>query len=153
MNLNPIEEQELKQNPPGTVPTTPEQFQLRLEIAKKICQFFNESDPTMTEDVRKVYEEYPMWGFYVNGDGSCPRRSYGVCFKKTEDSDENIPALHMITAHLFWINDVMGGVEVSSIRRVDAWSENNQSMIAMCGSPQMFLDPLGFFLPLSQRAL
>lgn len=149
MNLTENEAQELKQNPPGTVPTTPEQFQLRLKIAKTMCKYFNEEDPTMTEEVRAVYEKYPMWGFYVDENGSCPRRSYGVGF--IEKGSEEVEGLHMVTAHLFFINDVIGGVEASTVRRVDEWDEASRNIINMCNMPGMFLDPLGFLLPLSQN--
>lgn len=155
MNLTEAEQKELKENPPGTTPKTPEQFQLRLEIAKKMCTFFNENDPTMSDEVRDVYTKYPMWGFYVNEDGLCPRRSYGVCFyppSDTTDESAKIPALHMVTAHIFFINDVVGGVEASTVRRIDAWSESNLNLINLCSSPGIFLDPLGFWLPLSQNA-
>jgi len=150
MDLSEAEQKEMKDFPPGTVPKTSEQFQLRLEIAKKMCKFFNDNDPTMDDEIRAVYEKYPMWGFYVNQDGSCPRRAYGVCF--IEKDGQKVEALHMVTAHICFINDVIGGVEASEVRRIDSWSDTNLSIFSMCPNPGIFMDPIGFILPLSQTS-
>jgi len=152
--LNSDECEEYRKNPPGTIPKYDEQFELRLSIAKKICEHFNKNDVSMSDEMREIYIKYPMWGFYVNkaeedGDGisTCPRRSYGVC--KYVDQTYG---LHMVTAHIGWINDVVGGVEVSSVERIERWDENSIGIINLSNNPGVFLDPIGFMVPLFQQA-
>lgn len=148
--LTPAEYLEYTDNPPrlDVRHLTDEQFATRLAIAKKLCRFFLNEDHDLTDDTRAIYESHPMWGFYVNKCGArCPRRAYGVCIDA-----ERRPRLHACTAHIGWTNDVVGGVPTDDVRMVDRWDDEAMSLIQLCNAPGVFVDPLGFLLPLEQEA-
>lgn len=155
IRLDEQEQKELADHPisPTFKLESEEQFELRLRIAQKMCRFFLEADKTVTPEHRAIYEAYPMWGFYTNHEGSCPRRIYGVCTVIDTNTGERVPSLHAVTAHLFWNNDVVGGVAARDVVRVERWNDANLSIIDTCGAPGAFRDPLGFMLVLEEHAL
>lgn len=162
LGLTEEEQRELDTNPvsPEFVPSTPEQFALRLSIAKKLCAYALDNDPTLTADMRAIYEMYPMWGFYETAANrsddataaALPRRSYGVFKFADSGNGEEVAGLYMVTAHFFWVNDVVGGVPASKMVRVEQWSETSKTIIATCGAPGTFLDPLGFLIEVGRHA-
>lgn len=162
MNLTEEEKRELETYPVSNnfVPQSPEQFAMRLSIAKKFCAYALENDSTLTPEMRAIYEQYPLWGFYESADYRAddastypiPRRSYGVMKVHDAESGEPQSALHMVTAHFFWVNDVVGGVTTSEVTRVDQWSDRAKDTIRFCLAPGIFLDPLGFLIPVRQHA-
>jgi hypothetical protein len=147
--LSEEEKEELRKNPPALdfQPATEEQFLFRLSIAKKMCAFFNQVDASMTAEYRAIYEKYPMWAFYESTDpeATLPRRVYGAMVR-VEDDGSIAEAVHAATAHIAWVNYVLGGVLVTQLKRVDRWSENSTMMINMSGAKGMFCDPLGFII-------
>jgi len=145
--LTEEEKEELRKNPPSLdfELVSEEQFLLRLSIAKKMCAFFN--DTSVPPEYRAIYEKYPMWAFYESTDSEAtlPRRVYGAILQTDEDGSKT-EAVHAATAHLLWVNYVVGGVPVTKLKRVDRWNENSEMMIKMSGAKGMFCDPLGFII-------
>lgn len=80
--------------------------------------------------------------------GNCPRRAFGVMVDETTGEG----SLHMVTAHIGWTNQVIGGVACKDLRRVDQWDERCLFLVRSCNQPGTFLDPLGFLHPLRENA-
>lgn len=135
---------ELEAHPIGTIKTDiggTQQFEIRVRIAKKMCQKFLDLEPDMPAQVRQMYEKYPLWKFYcdVGGVTSRPRRMYGV-------ADAEKSTLHMISASMLMISHRIDGVHTSEIMAVDDWTDDQKMIILTTDSPDLFFDPLGFKL-------
>lgn len=89
--------------------------------------------------VKKAYEDFPPWYFYVTKDGDLPKRVYG--FLETGNGEVRA---HTISAMAFICNDTIGGSPLDSLERVHKWSDANLQRIAICGHPSVFTDPYGW---------
>lgn len=139
--LTEEEKAELEAHPMGTIKSdiggTP-QFELRLCIAKKKCQWYLDNDPTLSAEARAMYEKYPMWQFYCNLDMTRPRRMYGVF-----DVEKNL--LYMIGAAYANVYNCLDGFPANDVTTVDRWSHGQ--IVVINTSPKhahLFFDPLGF---------
>lgn len=142
------EDAELKTRPIGGLYSfTEEQLSLRVAIGKKMTAWFCAVDSTMSADVRKVYEDFPMWAFYVTKSSDLPKRSYGVCF-----GEDKKPRLHTAACHIMFTNLTIGGTPVEDLVKVDRWSAEQLARIEFNNDPAIFLDPLGFMIVLRQVA-
>lgn len=142
--LTPEEYKEFTEHKVGTVINMDDQqFNLRLSIAKKMCKVFLDNDPTLNNDAKEMYENYPMWKFYCYKDMSFPQRVYGV-----EDAINK----RLYVAKSFIALTHGSSVNCDEIISVDRWSEDQLRMIKLTQSPTIFLDPLGFLLPVRQFA-
>ncbi len=105
------------------------------------------ADPATPEWTRTLYATYPPWAFYTDTDnGSMCRRIFG--FMQIEG--ETCARAHCITAHLGWINKVVGGVPVTELRAIERWSDEHKAKLRLNNAPGVFLDPLGFTFCLQQ---
>ena len=147
--LSDADRAEVDANPPGEcVIRDAAHFQFRLAIAKRVQEVFLGMDDTLSAECRAIYEQYPLWAFYEDGQGGLPRRAFGV-FVQESESGEKTQSLHMITAHIGWVNKVIGGVECSRVVRVEQWSERARWLISHCKESATFLDPLGYLAVIS----
>ena len=146
--LTEEEKHELHARPVPTEPATEEQLLMRQAIAKKFWEMCLRDDPTLSPEFRAIYAQYPMWKFYTNKEQlhSIARRSYGVAVNANGD-----PVLHMVSCHLLFVNDVIGGVPCAEVFPLDKWSPAHVGFIKLAlSSPEQlylrntFLDPLGF---------
>lgn len=153
-NLTDEETKELKDHPVPCDPVDNDQLRLRQKIGEKLCNFFMQTDSTLTPECKAIYEKYPMWKFYTDTDGtpSMARRSYGVAIGKGGQQ-----LLHMMSMRMLWINDVVGGVPCTEVQALTEWSPEHKKFIAD-SMPQSahdrdaFLDPLGFLFFLDVRS-
>ncbi len=133
------EQSELSVCPISTayVDFTEAQLTVRLQIAKKIHARFMEMDSTMPSWAQEAYTQCPMWGFYthVTHPGSSCMRVYGAM----EDD-----GMHVESAHIWFTNDVIGGVPRDNLVRVDRWSASQKECLRLNNAPGWFLDPIAF---------
>jgi hypothetical protein len=115
---------------------TEEQLVRRVEIAKKYCTFFSNADLTMSLWSRTLYDQYPIWGFYV--DGTCMKRAYGVSHGANGDR------VHTATCMFLMTNLTVGGTPVADLTRVNRWTDAQKASACLNPTPGTFLDPLGF---------
>ena len=143
------EKNELKERPISISlnTLTPDQFEIRKDIAKKFCEFFLENDDTLTSKHKEIYNKYPMWKFYQTIDDEIPKRSYGVASTK-----EGKDVLYTATAQIMMVNYTVGGTLCENLKVVDQWTENQIDKINLSENPGMFIDPLGFMIALSDNA-
>ncbi len=147
-DLTQEENDELENHPIGSILTNIDdtQFELRLGIAKKLCQWFIDNDPNKTDEIKALYKEYPMWKFYCSHDMVKPRRMYGIA-----DSEER--SLFMVSAGFAMVMDNFDGVLTSNLISVDRWTEDQIAMIKTTDSAgPIFFDPLGFLIVVKQYA-
>ncbi len=142
MSTNVLSEQEvaeIKTRPVGLgyVIYSEAQFQLRLSAAKKIWEGYVPSVPSQFVE---AYATHPPWAFYTNADGNIPRRVHGV------DLTMDGVNMKVVSALFFMVNDVIGGVGMADLKRVDRWSDDHLMKILSGPSPGAFTDPLGFVL-------
>ena len=69
-------------------------------------------------------------GFYTEENTQSARRSYGVCEYK-----DNTYGLHMISAMMIVNNDVVGGVPIIHVKRIDNWNDSHYLKINMSPTP------------------
>lgn len=124
---------------------TEAEFQERLRVAKKLCASWS-SDPRsgMTDEQRRIYEQYPMWGFYLV-DG-LPKRVFGIA----GIDGRGDAYLETVSAMMMLNNRTMGGTPGHELQRVDRWPQEAIDRLK-CGAiirPEIYLDPLGFRDPL-----
>lgn len=143
--LTSEESVELNEHPVGTVTyMNDRQFDIRLSIAKKICKFFLENDPSLDDKANTIYQKFSMWKFYCNPNMSLPRRMYGI-----KDIENEI--LSMVTSYIALTYD-SSGISCSDIVSVDRWTEDQIKIIKLTKCPAIFLDPLGFLIVLQKNA-
>jgi hypothetical protein len=137
-------------NSPLMTDMTEEVFQERLAVAKKLCNYYlHHPGSGMDDQQRQAYEQYPMWGFYVDADGSgLARRVFGIAGFE----EDGALRLETVAALILMNNCALNGCAASSIRRVDRWPEEQEAKLrsGMVVKPGMYLDPLGFQQPLFQ---
>ena len=134
------EQKELVARPMGfDGPFTEEQFQIRLNIAKRISKFALAVDFTIGDEHRPIYVNFPLWGFYKQN--GLIKRVFGVGF-----DEENNPRLQTATCFTDSVNLTVGGTSTEDVVRVDNWSNEDKAKIMQSGYPGVFLDPLGFWL-------
>jgi len=124
---------------------TEDQLVVRIGIAKKYCQYLLEADKAMEDRFRKIYEAYPMWGFYKTT--SLLERVCGVCIGEKDEW-----RLHTATCHVFWTNRTVGGTPAKDVVRVERWTAEDKEFMLMNNAPGIFLDPLGFLIVLDEAA-
>lgn len=144
--LTQEENDELDNHPIGSIKKDiggTAQFELRVGIAKKMCQWFLDNDPELTVEMRAMYEKYPMWKFYCNLDMNRPRRMYGV-------ADLEKSSVSMISAIFGMVYHSLDGVLTSDITSVDRWSEKHILVINTTKHAYMFFDPCAFLMIVEQ---
>jgi hypothetical protein len=141
--LSQEERRELEEYPMGTIrePLPPDRLALRRSIAEKQFEVIRSTEwfQERPDPVRAAYEQRPPWKFYTGADGYAVRRVYGVL----ERADGSC-ALHAVTAHYLFVNDVVGGIECADVYEVAGWTEAQHIVISMCPCPSVFLDPCGW---------
>ena len=118
----------------------PDLIARRLIIAKKLTKGFQEVDTTLTPVMRKIYEENPLWAFYVDKNGR-PRRSFGVAMDVTGH-----PVLHTLIP--VGRNLKLENTRAADLHKVDGWSQVQHERIRESKHPGLFQDPCGFLLAL-----
>ena len=91
------------------------------------------------DELGNLYETHPMYKFYQNRKTKQPYRIFGVLRRSSEKL-----GFHAVSAHIGWINGIVGGVLAEDIELVEAWNENQLALIESCGSPRIFLEPAGW---------
>ena len=140
--ISPEVKQELKERPIRSEYTkfTEEQFALRLQHAKDICEWFTNVDATMTTEMKAIYQKYPMWCFYTDKENKVTKkRSFGVSISPSRGE-----ILDTVCAMMLFDNITVGGTEASTLEKVDRWTKDQISHLQMCANPGHFIDPLGF---------
>lgn len=134
------EQKELSERPVthDFVNFTESQLNLRKIIAKKFFEHAM-SNLEIGDSLRKIYEKKPIYKFYES-DG-LPKRAYGVGI--LQDGTEIVDTA---TAMLMLVNDTIGGTNMNELKEVDNWTKDHLSRIMSCGSPGIFIDPIGFIL-------
>lgn len=138
--LSAAEQDELLQRPIDKHRSafTPEQINRRKEIGQKIFQFFLERDPTMTDEIRTLYLQTPLWQFYKTANNQIVR-PYGV-----GRTNQGLPISHVLRCKIGRAE--LEDREMTDLIPVINWSADDQHVIRFTAEPGVFLDPLGFLL-------
>lgn len=133
---------------------TPERFQFRKAIAAKTAAHL-EAVSGFAPAVRQVLRQYPFDGFYTNKEGTAIRRAYGVV-----EYDDGTFGLRMVSLLAGWVNNVLNGVPLDDVVRVEEWTDEQKSRMQVLANAHMttrrigaFSDPLGFVKVLKDRAV
>jgi hypothetical protein len=113
-------------------------FNVRLELAQRACRFFLDNDQNLPGDCRQIYEENPMWAFYVRKADNRPARSVGVAVE-----EGGISRLHVVVLD-GCVRFRRNGLPVSEFKKVYRWDKEHLTQINRSVHPGWFTDPLGF---------
>ncbi len=91
------------------------------------------------DELGNLYKTHPMYKFYQDRKTEQPYRIFGVLRRLGGKL-----GVHAVSAHIGWINDIVGGVLAEDIELVEAWNEDQLALIELCGSPRIFLEPAGW---------
>ncbi len=91
------------------------------------------------DELGNLYETHPMYKFYQDRETEQPYRIFGVL----RQSGGKV-GFHAVSAHIGWINRLVGGVLAEDIELIEAWDKKQLALIALCGSPRIFLEPAGW---------
>lgn len=92
------------------------------------------------QKVKDAFQAMPFERFYTDkATQTAVYRLYGV----TENKDGTC-GYHACSAHLFWTNDVIGGISAEDLLPVEKWNEEQLQKIRMNNVPQAFLFPDGW---------
>ena len=117
-----------------------EVFAKRLAIAEATCTDSLAADVDLTADLRGIYEQFPMSGFYVRASDDAPARSFGVAQDRA-----GTYRLHMVVATANGEKITRNGVPVTDVRRVERFTSDHLTRIRrVAARPGWFADPLGF---------
>lgn len=143
--LSPEQRKELADRPFGTQFTdfTESQLNMRIEIGKIFWNLMSEMDSSLTEEMKAIYEKYPLWAFYTDEDEVVIKRSFGVGVY-----ENGHPCLHTMTCMIMFTNETVGGTPVENVIRTDRWNADQLDRIKLNNAPGMFCDPLGFLVAL-----
>ena len=116
-------------------------------MAKRLCDMLLEADDTLTPEARSIYERYPMWKFYLCH--GTPKRVFGIACTDPDDT-----RLATITAMSWMNNYTLGGTPAEEMQALDRWPDEivGNLQLPLYNSAGIFLDPLGFLLPLRDNA-
>lgn len=151
--LTPEELQEVTERPIGTAKLTKAQIELRCKIADewsaRILQMHDELQGPKFAAIRLIYKVYPLSGFYVTKKKPhIPKRAFGAM-----DMAVGSHRLHVVSAlHNGFMSTTAGGTAISDLKRVKYWGKTSRKVINRNEYPGVFLDPLGFIIPMWQYA-
>ncbi len=148
-----LERIEVELRPIGVATSfTPEQWNMRIDIARKtvmkiIDEVFVEQPDKITPEIRALYDRYPLWGYYTHANLRVVR-IYGFFAY----ADEGYGAW-FATPNIGSISIGDCGVPVDDIQQVSCWTPEQMGLICMSGTPGVFIDPLGFMIPVRLDAI
>jgi hypothetical protein len=135
-------EKEMKEHPIGTInsPLPLERLNLRKQFSKETFENVKSSEwwNSRPEKVKEAFERCPPYKFYVTSSGSIIR-VYGII------EGEEI-RYHIVSAHIGFVNDVIGGMEGKDLIEVENWKDEHIFRIGICGCPSVFFDPCGWMM-------
>lgn len=145
-----LSEEELTEIRKRPVSGNPQEFTLaqwavRVQIGHKLNEL-STADALVspeTASLAPLYDQYPPWKFYTDEAGEAIWRIRG--FAQHADGTH---CAHTVRAMIMFNNCAVGGVPLTEIRPLDAWSPRQleflqSGMIVGAGG---FLDPLGYIL-------
>ena len=92
--------------------------------------------------VQALMRQYPFWDFYQCKEHKLPIRIWGVI----ESACACELRFRACTNHLGWVCEVLDGLKVDDIERVEKWSAEHIHLIETLPPTlrHAFLDPMGF---------
>ncbi len=90
--------------------------------------------------VKEAFNIMPFEKFYTDkATQTAAYRIYGV----TENKDGSC-GYHVCSAHLFWTNDIVGGVSAEDLLPIEKWNDTQLRKIRFNDVPRSFLFPDGW---------
>jgi hypothetical protein len=138
---------EIQARPVPCTNMTPEQFSMRVEIARRGDALVAEDAHKKAPELEFLYAKYPPSKFYTNPERTAIRRIYGFCQTKTDYR------AHVVSALTAMNNIPIDGVPVDELVPLDQWDTDHLERLksGLIINAGLFLDPLGYLMMAGQN--
>ncbi len=85
---------------------------------------------SLPQHVQKAKRDFPEEEFYQRKDIKLPVRIYGIGeLKEKDDKDQTKLVIEGVSAHIGWVNDVVGGYALDDVEQVESWTDKQIRII------------------------